>query len=126
MARPSDYSEDTLLQTREYLDTYETRIPTVAGLSLHLNVTRPTVYDWASQDEKPEFSYMVSQLQALQEHKLINGGLGNDYNSSIVKLLLTKHGYADKQETDLNANVGLTDMSEDELNAKIRILLKDA
>ncbi|WP_415843310.1 terminase small subunit [Xenorhabdus thuongxuanensis] len=32
--------------------------------------------------------------------KLINKGLTGDFNSTIAKMMLTKHGYSDKQEID--------------------------
>jgi len=37
----------------------------------------------------------------LQERKLICNGLMGDFNPAITKMMLTKHGYSDKMETDI-------------------------
>lgn len=105
MARPTDYSDDILKKAREYLSTYEKQgkaVPSVAGLALYLGVHRDTIYDWSSQEDKQEFSDIVKQCLAKQEETLITNGLKGEFNASITKLLLTKHGYSDKQEIDQN------------------------
>jgi hypothetical protein len=37
---------------------------------------------------------------------LIDGGLIGDFNPTITKLMLTKHGYSDKQEVDNKSSDG--------------------
>jgi hypothetical protein len=37
---------------------------------------------------------------------LANGGILNEYNASITKLLLTKHGYSEKTETAITGPDG--------------------
>ena len=39
-------------------------------------------------------------MKAAQASQLIQNGLVNNYNATITKLMLTKHGYRDKQEVD--------------------------
>jgi hypothetical protein len=41
-----------------------------------------------------------------QEKMLANGGILNEYNASITKLLLTKHGYSEKTETAITGPDG--------------------
>lgn len=111
--RPPTYSEEILIKAKEYLDScideekqvvkqssekYEmfdnklkVKIPTKGGLAVHLGVSRETLYAWAK--EYPEFSDIMEQMGAIQEERLINNGLSGDYNSTISKVLLTKHGY---------------------------------
>ena len=36
--------------------------------------------------------------------KLIDGGLSEAYNSTITKLMMTKHGYSDKIQNDVTTN----------------------
>lgn len=118
MARPLEYSEDIIKKTEEYLDlcqdvedefhktrgeksdSYErvlrVKLPSIEGLALYLEVTRPTIYDWKTRF--PEFSYIVDKLLAKQAELLINNGVGGLYNHSIAKLLLTKHGYVERNE----------------------------
>jgi hypothetical protein len=73
-------------------------VPTVEGLALHLEVTRSTVYLW--QKEHPDFSDIIETLLQKQAKALINNGLGGGYNPTIAKVLLTKHGYSDRQEVE--------------------------
>lgn len=101
MPRPTDYSEEVLIKTREYIDG-DAIVPTVAGLSGHLGVARSTIYDWASQEDKKEFSDIIESLLSKQEEQLIAKGLSGKFNPTITKLILTKHGYSDKQEIDQN------------------------
>ena len=105
MARPTKYNKAILDDANTYLETYNKRkdddyepIPTIAGLAIHLKIARDTVYDWVKQDKKGEFSDIVDDLLARQEMKLITGGIMGEFNASITKLALTKHGYTDKKE----------------------------
>lgn len=116
--RPSEYSEEILVKANEYLDSCEdeevekgsderpvysikVKLPTKGGLARYLGVARDTLYEWAKIHE--EFSDIMEALSAEQEDKLINNGLSGDYNPTIAKVLLSKHGYkeASEQETTL-------------------------
>lgn len=115
--RPSKYNEDILTKTREYIDlcvdSYEvktrpfinsskhvgdedylvkhTKIPTLEGLAFFLKVNKDTIQEWKKEHE--EFSVLIQELLAKQADELINKGLSGDYNPTIAKVLLTKHGY---------------------------------
>lgn len=78
--------------------------PSVAGLAVALGVSRESIHAWAR--ENPEFSDIVKALMAKQEKMLKNGGILGEYNASITKLLLTKHGYSDKVDTSLTGAEG--------------------
>jgi len=110
--RPSKYSDEILDQIDKYMDDYESyghAIPSVAGLSIVLNISRTCLYDWASQPEKADFSYMLDKLNAKQEQILVSNGLKGDFNAAITKLVLGKHGYADKVEQTGDFNVNIPD-----------------
>ncbi len=99
--RPSKYDDETLTLAKDYIVNYEDYddvVPTVAGLSCELGICRETVYAWAADEDKPEFSDIVKQLMARQERKLSNGSLSNLLNPMIAKLMLSKHGYSEKQD----------------------------
>lgn len=107
IGRPSDYTPELLEKAKGYLATcvdtpnglhLDVNLPSVAGLAVYLGVARTTIYDWASQDDKREFSNILQKILAEQEKRLINKGLSGDYNSNIAKLALGKHGYSDRQE----------------------------
>ena len=106
--RPTEYSPATLKKAKEYLATCEdeelergsdirplykirVKLPTIEGLAVYLGVSRDTIYEWENVHE--EFSDILASLRAEQADKLINNGLSGDYNPTIAKVLLTKHGY---------------------------------
>lgn len=107
--RPTDYSPSVEKKAKDYLENHEQYgdvIPSVAGLSLALKVSRSTVYEWIKDKDKLIFSDIVESILAKQENKLVNNGLNNTFNPTITKLLLNKHGYHDKQETDHKSSDG--------------------
>ena len=101
MGRPTKYSEAILAKTQHYIDNHlehNDLVPSMAGLSVTLDVSRDCLYKWSKEEGKEEFLYMLGQLQKKQEKLLLNGGLGGDYNSNITKLMLAKHGYVERQD----------------------------
>jgi len=113
MARPTDYTEDVPIKAQEYLDgcvdsieeyhktrgeksdSYErivrVKIPTIEGLASYMKISKDTVYAWEKIHK--EFSYVIDDLRSTQADRLINNGMSGDYNPTIAKVLLTKHGY---------------------------------
>jgi len=73
-------------------------IPTVAGLAVSLGKRRETMHVWAKENEK--FSNIIEALLSLQEKGLINNSLTGNFNPTITKLLLSKHGYSERQEIE--------------------------
>ena len=107
VGRPTKYNDEILEKARDYIANfadYGDVIPQIAGLSMHLDIARETVYDWAKQEDKREFSDIVRRLLSEQERTLMNKGLGGEFNPNITKLALSKHGYAEKQ--DIHATGG--------------------
>lgn len=114
--RPPEYNEEVLKKAQDYLELckdfsintgttekpliiHNVKIPTRGGLAKYLGINRDTIYDWSSK--YPEFSDIIEALGSEQEDRLINNGLAGTYNPTIAKVLLTKHGYNDKTETDI-------------------------
>jgi len=99
--RPTEYEPGTVAKEVERYISFckeQAYLPTVEGLAVHLCVARSTIYKWA--DDHEEFSDILEQLLAAQASQLIQNGLVNNYNATITKLMLTKHGYRDKTEVD--------------------------
>jgi len=107
--RPTKYSNETLKIAREYLKNYARhgdKIPSVAGLAVVLAVRRETLHVWAKEEGKEEFSNILGDILAKQENILVNKGLSGDFNPTIVKLVLGKHGYHEKRETEVSGKDG--------------------
>lgn len=108
MARPTDFSDQILIDAWGYVTEFandegkgenlKVQLPTIEGLALFLEISRSTLYLW--QKEHKAFSDIIEVLQQKQAQALINNGLSGNYNPTIAKVLLTKHGYTDKQEID--------------------------
>lgn len=107
--RPTKYNDNMLKRTKDYLNNYKDEgdlVPSVAGLSSLLGIGRNTIYDWAKHEDKAEFSNILDKIQAKQEQILLNGGLSGDFNASIAKLMLGKHGYSEKVDQALSGPGG--------------------
>ncbi len=120
MARPVEYNEEVVVRVQSYLDacvdeqyqllktdgdkstSYENkvrvRLPTIEGLALYLKIHKDTVYEW--EKTYSEFSDVIGELRHRQAQALINNGLSGDYNPTIAKVLLSKHGYKEEVRTE--------------------------
>lgn len=107
LGRPSKYNDEVLKCADAYLKgAYKTQgnaIPSIAGLAFALGVSRECIYEWGRVH--PEFSDILAAVATAQEMLLLDGGLTSKFNSVITKLMLTKHGYTDKQETALSGGI---------------------
>lgn len=105
MARPTLYNDEVLAKANDYLVNYKDEghaVPSVAGLGKILRITRETLYKWAKDEDKKEFSDTLAQIISDQEFELVNGGLMNELNSNIAKLMLYNHGHKEKQDVTSN------------------------
>ena len=106
MGRPSKYTDQTVSNAVHYIENYDTefgdQMPTVAGLALHLDISKETVYEWGRNGKYLHFSDILNRLMAEQERILLNKGLDGTFNSAITKLVLSKHNYSDRQDITTN------------------------
>lgn len=103
VGRPTLCTEEVIKKTRHYIDdpnNFGDLIPTIEGLSDILDVSRKTLYLWEEKEENQEFIHILDKLRARQARGLINGGLSGELNSTITKMMLTKHGYHEKVEQE--------------------------
>lgn len=95
-----DTTEQVITGESEKFTSYKEKIkvnlPTIEGLAVYLEVHRDTLYEW--EKEHDQFSDIIERLRGSQIKSLINNGLSGDYNPTIAKVLLSKHGYSEKQE----------------------------
>lgn len=113
--RPTIYGEEMLEKTQTYIDSCvdfpedreaglpkTVNLPTLEGLAYHLKINKDTIQEW--RKVHPEFSVLLGDLLAKQALSLVNNGLSGNYNPTIAKVLLTKHGYREGIETDVTTN----------------------
>lgn len=80
-------------------------LPTIEWLAKYINVNKSTIYEWIKKKECIEFSNLYNEIMEEQAQRLINMSLSWDYNPAITKILLSKHWYIEKIETDNNIKV---------------------
>lgn len=107
VGRPSELA-DCLVKAKEYLlgdyETFGDVVPSVAGLACYLGKSREAMYEYARNNK--EFSDTLDSIKTMQENKLINKGLSGEFNATITKLMLSNHGYSEKQELDHKSSDG--------------------
>lgn len=105
--RPTEYGPDILKKAEKYLNGGWKKegdaVPIIEGLALSIGMARDTVYQWAKDAEKKEFSDIFKAVQAKQARLLATNGLTGIFNPTITKLFLSKHGYVEKTESDVTS-----------------------
>jgi len=107
--RPTKYTPELLKKAHEYVNNWEIsgrKIPSIVSLALHCGIAKSMVYEWIKDDDKQEFSDIVARVEAKQEEILIDNGLDRTFDASLSKMMLSKHGYSDKQEIDMSSSDG--------------------
>lgn len=79
-------------------------VPSVSGLACYLGISKVTALSYAKKNN--DFLNTLEAIKTIQENSLINKGLTGEFNATIAKLMLSNHGYADKQETALTGKEG--------------------
>ena len=110
MARPTLYNQETVDKAWAYAKgewetVYDHAVPSVVGLCQAINRSRSVIYNWANDTEK-EFVDILAYINEQQEIITFTRSLRGDYNATIAKLLLGKHGYHDKQDNTLSGPDG--------------------
>jgi hypothetical protein len=123
MARPTSYNEEIVDKSWDYVngewETLSSTVPSVVGLCRYINRSKSIIYDW-QKDEDKEFSDILSALMELQEDLLREKGLLKEFDSSLTKMFLSKHGYSDKQEISQTTTHTFSQMSDEELERIVR------
>lgn len=126
--RPTDYTPEIITKAKEYLalcvdiegeSRLKVNIPSIEWLARHLELSRETIYQWQKEEGKEEFSDIIRQLLFEQAERLLNNGLSWAYNSTIAKLILSKHWYVEKSENKETVVIAtpedLKNMTDEEL-----------
>lgn len=133
--RPTKYSDEILLKTREYIDscqpievsrvkgesargmTYQLGMrpnyPKVGNLALKLKVNPDTIYEWGNKHE--EFSELLREMKLIQENRLEEFGLSGEIDAGLSKFILSaRYGMAEKKDHRIETAAGLFADDEDD------------
>lgn len=105
--RPTKLTDELIAKAEMYLVDYMSNddiVPSVAGLSCYLDVAKSSIYKY--RDEDARFSDTLERIESLQEKMLLKGGLMGDFNPTITKLMMSNHGYSEKQQVDNTSSDG--------------------
>lgn len=102
VGRPSKYDPKYIGVVDQYLKEAipeNMDIPTVEGLALRIDVSKPALYRWAKKHK--EFRYALRKLKMTQYQHLLKTGIfgGKKINATIIKLALS-HNHGMKERTD--------------------------
>lgn len=111
VGRPSKLTRELVDKANFYmLSDFQTQgdaVPSHAGLCCYLGVVKSTIYEFAKSECElgVEFSNTLAAVKVKQEKMLLSGGLLSTYNAQITKLMLSNHGYSEKQEVEHSGNI---------------------
>ena len=109
--RPSKLTPEAMEKAIDYINGgYEAAgdaFPSVVGMADILDVAVKTLYNWGDSNE--EFLHILEKCNQRQHRLLLSNGIRGDFNPTICKLVLGKHGYHEKTESDLNVKGDLLD-----------------
>lgn len=121
--RPVEHTQEIEDIAWDYIETFNSKhgqvIPSVVGLCKVINRARSTLYKWAEEEDK-NFSDIIDKIMESQQIELVNNGLKGDFNSTITKLMLTKHGLSDRQDIEV---IDRTPPTPDKRKSRIQELL---
>jgi hypothetical protein len=107
---PLKCTPEVVAKVKEYVDggwRAEDVIPQKYGLSEYVGVALNTLENWYKNKVDEEFLILYERVMPKQARELINGGLKGDFNPAITKMLLAKHGYSDKVETEISGGLSV-------------------
>ncbi len=96
--RPTDYKEEYCEEIIDYFKTCE-EFPTLAGFCAKIGICKQTMHTWAKQHS--EFLDAIRKTKAMQEQKLVAGGLSEKYNASFARFVAMNY-VGMTEQTDLN------------------------
>jgi len=112
--RPTTYTPEVVEQAWAYTrggweKEFNHAVPSVVGLCIAIKRSKTSIYDWSKEDGN-EFADILKEIHTNQELVVFGRSLTGDYNSTMAKLMLTKHGYSDKQDT----TVGIVEITQEQ------------
>lgn len=93
----------------------QTTLPSIEGLSLHLDINQITIQAWAKK--YPEFSAYIKKIAIKQRQQLMNDGMygGKEVNASMAIFLLKAiHHFKDTPNIAIQFNSFIEGQKKDE------------
>lgn len=106
MARPTTYDEELIELGKDYIVNCPDNLPSIVGLCLHIERSKSIVYAWIKEDDKSQLLDIVTIVNEMQEHILINKSITNEFNSKIAAMMLSKFGHIERKEIDNKSSDG--------------------
>ena len=105
--RPTKYRDEMPRRVLDYIDRCDKAgtLPTIAELSLEIDVSKETINVWRKEPEKVLFSEALKRLESKQEHFCISKMVNKDsFSPGQVFLLKCKHGYREEKPDNITVN----------------------
>lgn len=126
--RPTKLTPELIERAKAYIDTcsdeivttdkgalayVNVKLPSRVGLAKYIGINNDTLIEWCKEkitdnEERnfllKQFSEIVKDVDDEQHIRLLNNGLGGLYNPKTNSMILSKHGYSEKIETEQNIN----------------------
>lgn len=100
-AYTDEAAKQKLIEYYEIKVEQEAKVPTAEGLANYMGITSDTIQNYLNKtDEYKQFIVSYRIIMNVQADTIIQGGLKNEYNANIAKLMLFNHGYTDKTQVD--------------------------
>jgi hypothetical protein len=92
-------------------------LPSILRLSIELGIGRKTLYVWGEKHQA--FRHILDLANSLQECKIIERAMQGHWNSNIAKLVLGKHGYHDKVDSNVSGGFKIEGDGSEPVSAAI-------
>ncbi len=97
--RPTKYDPKYCKEMIDYFQDKSNFFPTLAGFASSIEMHKETLLNWA--EKHVEFFDALKRIKDMQEHNLVGGALGGQYNPTFSIFFAKNNlGYKDKQETE--------------------------
>ena len=103
--RPSKFKPE-YCDLQPYLKQCEDNkeLPTICGYAVFIGTSEKVIFDWKRKNK--EFGKSLNELLTIEKRELIEKGLKNLYNATIVKLILgCNHGMSDKIDQNVSGSI---------------------
>jgi len=105
--RPTKYTDEMPQRVLGYVDECikSKTLPTIAELSIIIDISKETINVWRKEPEKVLFSDALKKLEAYQEHFCLGRMVDKDtFATGQIFLLKCKHGYKEEKGDTITIN----------------------